>query len=271
MNRARPFLKWAGNKYRLLDRILPRLPPGRRLIEPFAGAAAVGLNSPYPALRLVDSNHDLIELYRQIAEYGPEFVDACRALFIPGNNHAETYYALRAEFNASTDPAERARLFVYLNRHGYNGLCRYNRGGGYNVPFGRYQRPYFPEAEMLAFWERARSGALELATNDFEVEFDDARPGDVIYADPPYVPLSATASFTSYGPLRFALEEQTRLADAARRAAARGVPVLISNHDTPFTRDHYHGARLESFDVARSISRDIGNRRPAGELLALFT
>ncbi len=271
MSHRRPFLKWAGNKYRLLDRILPLLPAGERLIEPFAGAAAVGLNSPYPALRLVDSNRDLIALYRELAERGPAFIDACRELFTPENNRAEAYYALRATFNASPDPAERARLFVYLNRHGYNGLCRYNRSGGYNVPFGRYRRPYFPEAEMHAFWERTRAGTLELASGDFEAEFDAARPGDVIYADPPYVPLSPTASFTGYGPLRFAREEQLRLARAAERAAKRGVPVLLSNHDTPFTRDHYGGARLERFDVARSISRDGGNRRPAGELLALFT
>lgn len=268
--RIRPFLKWAGNKYRLLDRILPQLPPGRRLIEPFAGAAAVALNADYPALRLVDSNADLIGLYRTLAEEGPAFIAHCQTLFTPENNQADVYYGVRERFNTSRDTAERAALFIYLNRHGYNGLCRYNRSGGYNVPFGRYKRPYFPAAEMHAFWERSRHYDIELVTGDFEAEFDAAQYGDVIYADPPYVPLSRTASFTSYGPLRFPLEAQIRLADAARRAANRGVPVLVSNHNTPFTQDHYHGARLETFDVARFISRDGGNRHPARELLAFF-
>ena len=265
----RPFLKWAGNKHRLLDRILPRLPAGDRLIEPFAGAAAVTLAADYPAYRLVDSNPDLIGLFRAVRDEGEPFLERARALFADGNR-AETYYARRTAFNAETDPVERAALFLYLNRHGYNGLCRYNRRGGFNVPFGRHARPYFPEAELTAFARRARECPVELAVGDFEAELDAARPGDVVYCDPPYAPLSATADFTAYAPGAFADDAQARLAAAARRAAGRGVPVVISNHDTPVVREHYHGADLDSFPVARTISRQGSNRRPVDEVLALF-
>jgi len=265
----RPFLKWAGNKHRLLDRILPRLPEGARLIEPFAGAAAVTLAADYPAYRLVDSNPDLIGLFRAVRDEGEDFIERTRALFADGNQ-AETYYARRTAFNVEEDPVERAALFLYLNRHGYNGLCRYNRRGGFNVPFGRHARPYFPEAELTAFARRARECSVELAVGDFEAELDAARSGDVIYCDPPYAPLSATADFTAYAPGAFADDAQARLAAAARRAAGRGVPVVISNHDTPVVREHYRDADLDSFAVARTISRQGDNRRPVGEVLALF-
>ncbi|MFP4606985.1 Dam family site-specific DNA-(adenine-N6)-methyltransferase [Thiohalospira sp.] len=265
----RPFLKWAGNKHRSLDRILPRLPAGERLIEPFAGAAAVTLAADYPAYRLVDSNPDLIGLFRAVRDGGEAFIQRARALFEDGND-ADLYYARRAAFNAEADPVERAALFLYLNRHGYNGLCRYNRRGGFNVPFGRHARPYFPERELAAFARQAREREVDLAVGDFETELDAARPGDVVYCDPPYAPLSTTADFTAYAPGPFADDAQARLAAAARRAAERGVPVVISNHDTPVVREYYRDADLDSFPVARTISRQGDSRRPVAEVLALF-
>ncbi len=266
---VRPFLKWAGNKYRVLPHIRLRLPPGRRLIEPFAGSGAVFLNTDYERYLLTDTNPDLILLYNTLKEEGADFVRYCRRYFQPRYNTPEAYYALREKFNRARQSRHKAALFVYLNRHGYNGLCRYNASGGYNVPFGRYRRPRFPEAEMLAF--HARAQRAEFRVQSFEDTLRQARPGDVIYCDPPYVPLSASASFTAYSRDGFDLAQQARLADLAADAAARGVPVLISNHDTPFTRRAYAAAReLDSFPVHRSISCNGDKREAARELLALF-
>ena len=265
----KPFLKWAGGKTRIVERIKAVLPEGKRLVEPFVGSGALFLNAEYPRYLLADANKDLINCYLQLQSGGAEFVERCAAYFTPANNAAEAYYGLRDRFNATLDPPERAAIFVYLNRHGYNGLCRYNSSGGFNVPFGRYAKPYFPNDEMLSFWRKSARCIFQAA--DFLRTMDSAEPGDVVYCDPPYVPLSSTANFTSYSAHSFTLESQRALAAKAAEVAQRGVPVIISNHDTPFTRTIYADAHdLTCFEVQRHISCDGANRAKAAELLAIF-
>lgn len=264
----KPFLKWAGNKYQIMATIRQHLPRGRRLIEPFVGSGAVFLNVTYPAYLLADANPDLITLFDQVKHGGEPFVEYCRRYFTPENNTADVFYALRERFNATADPREKAALFLYLNKHCYNGLCRYNLSGAFNAPFGRYKRPYFPAAEMCYFRQRAESAAF--VHSGFLAAMNRAQPGDVVYCDPPYVPLSATASFTSYSAGGFTQDDQAALAGKARELAADGVTVLISNHDTAFTRDAYAGARIISFDVRRTISCNGGGRGKVRELLAIF-
>jgi DNA adenine methylase len=244
------------------------LPGGKRLVEPFIGSGAVFLNTRYSRYLLADSNRDLISLYQILKSEGATFIDACSSLFVPGTNRSANYYKLRKEFNATTDPWRRAQLFVYLNRHGYNGLCRYNGSGEFNVPFGSYKKPYFPEREMCIFHEKAAHAEFRHA--DFLVVMAKPRKGDVFYCDPPYVPLSSSANFTAYSAGGFDLKRQQALASSARKLADRGFPVVISNHDTKFTRDAYLGAQLHHFDVRRSISCNGTQRNKAEELLALF-
>ncbi|SIS49399.1 Dam family site-specific DNA-(adenine-N6)-methyltransferase [Alicyclobacillus vulcanalis] len=265
----KPFLKWAGGKYRLLPYIQGSLPQGKRLIEPFVGSGAVFLNTNYDAYVLSDINADVIALYRTLTLHGEAFIAECRRLFIPENNTAEAYYALRDEFNATCEPVRRAALFVYLNRHGYNGLCRYNADGRFNVPFGRYKRPYFPEREMRYFYEKARRA--EFLCLDFREVMRMAEPGDVVYCDPPYVPLSKTANFRQYAALGFGEAEQRDLARIAEELAERGIPVLVSNHLTPFTVREYQRATCQPLQVRRAISCVGARRGYAPEVLALFT
>lgn len=141
-------------KYPLLDEIKKHLPQGDCLIEPFVGAGSVFLNTDYSRYILADINSDLISLYNIVKTQTDEYVQQSRDLFTPESNQSEVYYQLRDEFNQSQDPFRRALLFLYLNRHGYNGLCRYNLRGEFNVPFGRYRKPYFPEDELYHFAER---------------------------------------------------------------------------------------------------------------------
>jgi len=265
----RPFLKWAGGKTRIVERIKAILPPGERLVEPFVGSGALFLNVEYNAYLLADANRDLINCYRQLQRGGSRFIDICAAYFTPANNQPDAYYDLRQRFNVTEDREERAAIFVYLNRHGYNGLCRYNSSGGFNVPFGRYVRPYFPREEMIFFWRKA--ARCEFVIADFATTLRTTVAGDVVYCDPPYAPLSTTANFTSYSEDGFDLTRQRQLAEEAQRAAQRGVPVVISNHDIPFTREMYAVAnQLVAFDVQRNISRDVANRTKAAELLAVY-
>ena len=244
--------------------------PGKRLIEPFVGSGAVFLNTNYDTYLLGDANPDLIGLYRQLLEEGTPFISYCRGFFDDRNNTGETYYAYRDEFNETRDTRRKSALFLYLNRHGYNGLCRYNGKGGFNTPFGRYDKPYFPEKELLAFVQRGRITTLLQAR--FDESMARAQPGDAVYCDPPYVPLSETAHFTDYHTAGFSWDDQVRLANFACELAGNRIQVVISNHDTRQTRELYAGrnAKISRFKVRRNISCDGKNRREAGELLAVF-
>jgi DNA adenine methylase len=266
--RVRPFLKWAGGKFRVLHEILPRLPAGKRLIEPFAGSAAVSINASFQSALVTDFNADLINLYLSIKNDVSHFVGEASALFSGAYNNREAFDALRAEFNESDDAFRRSVIFVYLNRHAFNGLCRYNAKGGFNVPFGKYTNPGFPKAEIEAFAQAARD--IEFVTQDFLKTMSQAEPGDVIYCDPPYVPLSVTSNFTSYSTSEFGFAQQKALAEKARECAARGIPVVISNHNTSESQALYRGAEIHEFSVQRFISSKASTRGNAPELLAIF-
>ncbi len=264
----KPFLKWAGGKYRLAEMIKSKLPEGSRLIEPFVGSGAVFLNTEYAQNLLTDSNRDLINLYQLLQKDGIGFIAYCKELFIPENNTESVFYEFRKEFNSTTDLRRKAALFVYLNRHCFNGLCRYNSKGIFNVPYGRYTKPKLQEDEMFFFYEKSKNAVFKVA--DFRDAMDEANAGDVVYCDPPYVPLSATSSFTSYAKEGFGLKEQHALADKAKELQKRGVAVVISNHDTVFTNEVYQPAEITSFNVQRFISSDTKNRNSVSELLAVF-
>lgn len=265
----KPFLKWAGNKFRIMDRIHKILPQGERLVEPFTGSGAVFLNTEYDEYLLSDSNADLIGLFNTLKAEGNVFIEDCAELFSGKYNNQDSFYEMRERFNQSTDIKERALLFVYFNRHGYNGLCRYNSKGGFNVPFGRYKKPYFPEKEMLAFHQKAQRA--QFIQQDFEETFSQLQDGDVVYCDPPYVPLSQSANFTSYSRGGFSDEQQQRLAQLAQQVSSqKDIPIIISNHNTRETREYYRGAEIKKFKVQRFISRDGKNRNSAGELLARY-
>lgn len=267
---CRPFLKWAGNKFRIIDEIHKMLPAeGNRLIEPFAGSAAVFLNTNYERYLISDCNPDLINLYNTLKKEGTDFIKYCKRLFTDKNNTSEKYYYFREQFNRTTDIRKRSALFVYLNRHGYNGLCRYNAKGGFNVPFGRYKRPYFPQKEMEFFYKKSRLATFKIAS--FETVISNAKKGDVIYCDPPYVPLSESANFTSYSAGGFSKDQQIELVNKAKAAANKGLSVLISNHRTNFTDEIYRNAtKRDYFTVRRYISCNGKKRHHAGEVLALF-
>ncbi len=134
------------------------------MIEPFVGAGSVFLNTEFESYILADINNDLINLYNIVKLRTDDFVRDARVLFTGDFNHSELFYQLRQEFNASTDAYRRALLFLYLNRHCYNGLCRYNLSGEFNVPFGRYKKPYFPEAELYWFAEKSQNAVLFVST-----------------------------------------------------------------------------------------------------------
>lgn len=268
-NKNRAFLKWAGGKYSLLEHILPHLPHSPKLIEPFFGAGSVALNTEYDSYQLNDINADLVNLYKLVQHSSPQFIEALRPLFTKETNDSNFYYERREEFNSTDDKFRRALLFVYLNRHGYNGLCRYNQKGGFNVPFGRYVKPKMPDAEISNFATRFKRA--EFTNLDYVEVIKKAPDNSVIYCDPPYIPISKTASFTQYATNGFNLEAQENLANTVKEAVAlRPITIVISNHDTPLSRMLYKGAKFKSFSARRFISQNAQNRKPVKELVAIF-
>lgn len=268
MIKQRAFLKWAGGKFSLIENITQVLPQGKRLVEPFVGAGSVFLNTDYDEYLLNDVNQDLINLYKLLQKNPTDYIKESQKFFSSEYNDKDRYYDIRAKFNASSDSFERSLFFLYMNRHGYNGLCRYNLKGGYNVPFGRYKKPYFPEKELWAFAEKAQKATFTCKC--YRDTFKESTVGDVIYCDPPYAPLSPTASFTSYSGHGFKLNDQQDLATLAEQGLEQSIPVVISNHDLDLTRELYKKASLEILQVKRTISQKAGKRLKVNELLALY-
>lgn len=267
--KQRPFLKWAGSKYSIISHLRKVLPNANRLIEPFVGSGAVFINTAYPSYLLSDTNADLVSLFQLVKTEGSHFIDFCQSFFQPEHNQEKRFYEHRTLFNNTQDKILKSALFLYLNRHGFNGLCRYNASGQFNVPFGLYKKPYFPQKEMLAFHQHAHSATFQQA--DFASIMQAAQPGDTIYCDPPYVPLSKTAHFTNYGGSPFTWEHQVELARQAEIAINRGISVIISNHATPKLLSLYERAEIKTLLVPRTISCKGVHRKKVKELLAIFT
>ena len=269
----KPFLKWAGNKFRVLPELLPLIGTPRRYIESFSGSTAVALNVNAEEYVLNDINKDLINLYRYLTNPNDDsFLKYCDELFRPENNDKEEYLAFRQLFNDSTDTFERSRLFVYLNRHCFNGLTRYNSKGGFNVPFGKMKNPKCPVNEMMAFRMYYLQKNHRFVSTSFEDSalYENVGSGDVVYFDPPYVPASETASFTDYAKEGFTYDQQVQLAELAESLSNRGAKVIISNHDVPTTRELYKNAEIHSLEVTRSISAKGSSRKKAKELIAVY-
>lgn len=265
----RPFLKWAGGKYSLLPELYHLIPAGKRLIEPFVGGGSVFLNSDkHERFLLADVNADLINLYQMLAVVPDtvigEAIKAFRHL-----NDVENYTAIREAFNSQQlNATERAAAFLYLNRHCFNGLMRYNLDGFFNVGWGKYKAPYFPEEEIRAF--RKKSRACVFMTAGFERTLRLAGDGDVVYCDPPYEPMPGTAGFTNYASGGFSWDSQVALAESCVAAHQRGAKVFISNSTAPRVIELYerHGFTLHRVNARRSISSKGSTREIANDIVA---
>lgn len=255
-------LKWAGNKSRVMPELLAHLPEGDRLVEPFAGSCAVMMNTDYPAYLVADINPDLINLYRQIKEHTRPFIVVAVSLFNQ-NTTGESYYAVREAFNHN--PAlpllERAAYFLYLNRNGYRGLCRYNKRGEFNIPFGNYSEPYFPLREIEAFAEKAQHATFICA--DFRETLRLAKSGDVVYCDPPY-----DGTFAEYHSAGFGKDEHHDMVSVLLDVSKR-CPVMVSNSDTLFTRSILRAFNITRISVARSIGVAAGEGKRTSEIIAV--
>ncbi len=273
---VRPILKWAGGKSRLASRISEafRGPCRGTYFEPFLGSGAVFLyrrrHGSVGRAVLSDVNAKLVALYAAVRDDPDAVIQAIGRL--PRSDWRERYYEVREAYNQGpmAGPDHAAR-FVWLNRAGYNGLYRENRRGQLNVPVGSYAHLAIPEPTV--FWEAALAlRGVELRAGSFATVLEEVRPGDQVYCDPPYVPLSNTACFVGYAAEPFGPPEQRALATTAEACASRGAVVVLSNHDLPVVREELYptrrGFELVSLQVSRAISRDGAGRHTVAEVLA---
>lgn len=269
MTIAEPFVKWAGGKRQILAQIRRRLPKHiSTYYEPFVGGGAVlfalANRDVFERAVVGDVNRELVDTYQLLAAGR---VTELTELLITYQNTREFFDRMKA-LNPTEMPniVERVARFIYLNKTGFNGLYRVNSRGGFNVPFGKYSNPNFCDGPRLREASRALKNVI-IQCLDFETLSADAKPGDVIYFDPPYLPKSDTANFTAYTDKGFGIQEHTRLARVFREKAEAGVGVLLSNSDTKVARELYRGFRISRVQAVRSINSDGEKRGPVSELL----
>jgi DNA adenine methylase len=270
---AQPFLKWAGGKAQLLEQFDPFFPKAiTSYVEPFLGGGAVffHLQARFPKLRaaLRDNNAELVNCYEAVRDQVEELIarlDEHLAAF--RLRHGAYYYEVRKQHKL-TDRVARAARMIFLNKTCYNGLWRVNGRGQFNVPIGSY-RPekvtLYDRGNLLAA-SRALSDA-DLAVRDFRQTLAAVGPGEFVYVDPPYYPLSRTANFTSYTQENFGPTEQQELAEEFAAAARRGARLMLSNSDTPITRELYARFDLKTVQARRSVNSDGAKRGRVSELV----
>lgn len=267
---AAPVVKWVGGKRQLLDEIAPRLP--KRITtycEPFLGGGAV-LFSLQPQNAIVnDLNADLMLVYEVIRDD----VELLIAALEQHENTAEYFYTIRnldrdKDTYREMSPIERASRIIYLNKTCYNGLFRVNASGEFNSPFGHYKNPNIVNAPVLREVNKyLTANNIQLFHTDFEEVLQQIPRGGFVYLDPPYDPVSDTASFTGYNQGGFGQEEQERLKRCCDELTARGVRFLLSNSATPFIRELYTGYTVEIVHAKRAINSDASKRGAVEEVL----
>lgn len=268
----RPFLKWVGGKGQLLPVLLRQVKRAggfSRYHEPFVGGGALffelhrqGLLKKRAPSLLSDANERLIETYLGVRD-NPERLIALLEEHKARHNK-DYYYEVRGL--VPQDPIERAARIIYLNKTCFNGLYRENSKGLFNVPMGRYKNPAICDEENL--W--AVSVALqsvELSSRPFETILEYAEPGDLVYFDPPYHPVSTTANFTSYNQKGFGENDQRALAEVFAELARRGVKAILSNSYTPLILDIYAPFKPQTVSAARAVNSRAEKRGAVAEVL----
>jgi len=264
---AKPFLKWAGGKRQLLHELLARLPRTFNAFhEPFLGGGALFFRLFSKGLLtracISDINRPLIETYLAVRDSTEEVI-ACLGMH---RNEENYYYSVRDRDPERLSSAERAARIIYLNKTCYNGLYRENSSGRFNVPWGRHKNPLIcDEATLCADAVALRSA--DIGCREFKTVLDRAEPGDLVYFDPPYHPVSGTAYFTAYDRSGFGESDQIALRDLLERLASRAIHVILSNSDTPFVRNLYQGLAIHEVKAQRAINSKASRRGKVGELI----
>lgn len=256
--RAKPILKWAGGKTQMLGELLPKVPTSYgRYIEPFIGGGALFFElNPNDAV-IADSNLELINMYKQVAN-NVDVVISCLQKY---ENTQEMFYNVRALEWKDLQEAEAAARTIYLNKTCFNGLYRVNKKGQFNVPFGKYKTPKFCDVEALYAASEILQKANIVCGDYLTVLKEYARPGDFVFLDPPYLPISEYADFKRYTKEQFYEEDHVELAKEVFRLQELGCYVVLTNSNHPLVHELYKSFNIEVIQTKRYISCSGTNRK----------
>ena len=257
-NSAKPILKWAGGKTQMLGDLLPKVPKSYgRYIEPFFGGGAMFFALQPENAIIADSNPELINMYRQVAENVDEVISCLKKY----ENTSEMFYAVREQDWMCLPKAEAAARTIFLNRTCFNGLYRVNKQGKFNVPYGKYANPRICDEEGL----KAASEALkkaEILCGDYLLVLDHyAQAGDFVFLDPPYLPISEYADFKRYTKEQFYEEDHVELAKMIMRLQERGCHVVLTNSNHPLVHELYAPFTIDVIQTKRHISCNGSTRK----------
>ncbi len=271
---ARPFIKWAGGKGQLLPAIRTLLPEKvQTYYEPFLGGAAVfwSVSSGRRFARAVlnDWNQELIDTYTVVRDSPADLLNALNEHKRQAWNTQEYFHEIRRQIPEELGIVARAARMIYLNKTCFNGLYRVNKSGGFNSPFGRYNNPSLVDPNNIRACSDCLNRNVTLLQGDFTQAVVTAQAGDLVYFDPPYVPVSATADFASYTAQGFDIDDQHRLSICFRALAKKDVSCILSNSDTEVVRKLYEDFEIVPVQVQRRINSKGTGRGHVGEVLVI--
>ena len=255
---AKPILKWAGGKTQMLGDLLPKVPSSYgRYIEPFLGGGAMFFALQPEQAVIADSTPELINLYRQVANHVDDVVCQLKKY----ENTQEMFYAVRGQDWTMLPEAEAAARTIFLNKTCFNGLYRVNKKGRFNVPFGKYKNPKICDEEGL----KAASAALkkaEIVCGDYLLVLEHyAQPGDFVFLDPPYLPISEYSDFKRYTKEQFYEEDHVELAKMVKTLHERGCHVILTNSNHPLVHELYAPFTIDVIQTKRHISCNGSTRK----------
>lgn len=271
----RPLLKWAGGKRNIATAIFEQFPKDwtkGNYFEPFIGGGALYFFLKPHNATISDINPRLIGFYNHLKENSEELLTGVQNLAqrfddCPNELKKNRYYEIREEFNVTkSDSIASAINFYALNKLCFNGLYRENSNGSFNVPFGNKKK--FPEIPINLFYEAAEvlsNSKIKLAS--FSNCLNDAKSGDFVYLDPPYIPINSTSSFAGYSAGGFPLTEQIALAELMLDMSKRGIRAICSNSDTPITREIFESLKFKVIEAPRMVSASTSGRGKINELV----
>ncbi|CAF1771773.1 Modification methylase DpnIIA [Bacillus subtilis] len=261
--KAKPVLKWAGGKTQMLDILTQNMPTNfNKYMEPFIGGGALFFElSPENAI-ISDSNPELINLYRVIAEHVDELIDQLKEM----KNDKEYFYMVRAINPETLSNVEKAARTLYLNRTCFNGLYRVNKKGEFNVPFGSYKNPKICDEDNLHAVSRVLRNNTIIQGDYKDILRNYAEPGDFIFLDPPYIPISQNSDFKRYTKEQFYEEDQRELAEEVKRLRDMGCHVLMTNSNHPLVHELYREFDISVHQTKRNINSK-GSKRTGEDVL----
>lgn len=264
---ARPPVKWAGGKTRSVEMLKAILPEQiETYYEPMMGGGALFFSlghDRFRQARINDVNEDLMNVY-YVIKHDPELLIRQLSKLKVGKR---AFLEIRAKKSSKSNAANAAR-FIYLNKTCFNGLYRVNKSGQFNVPFGDYKKPLVCDVDNLHACSKVLM-KTQIYSYDFATAVAAAKSGDAVYFDPPYIPASKVANFTSYTSGGFTMKDQERLAECFGKLAAEGVAVALTNSDTKLSRGLYKGFEIRAYKAARSINSVAEKRGKVGEIVVV--